>query len=425
MANSVLGMNEGTQKYINFDLVGTVNTQVVALGYGTISTVTPGTTATSLGKAEDSAHTTGDVGVMSLGVRNDLGAVLAGTDGDYVPFTTDATGALRTDLNGQVSTNNSTSAVLAGGAVFTGTGEDVLNYNEIRITVIASHASASDGLSIQQSSDNTNWDVTDVYSIPATTGKTYSVPRQARYFRIVYTNGATLQTSFRLQTILNRLGARVSSQRASDGYTNETDLEQQQSFLMNWNGATWDRLKGNTGGIFAQGTMTTNQTTGTVTTGSIVVTAGTIAAHAVTAATITAGTINVGTVNAGTINTGTINVGTFRLNPIPTQVSNSYGTTTTGTIGTLVAAPSAGSGIFITSLDVNAQSGTAEALVSFGLVTGGNGVVTRGNYVAGGGVAKSFVIPNSANITGSALTFNILSGSGTISYNVAYFIAIP
>lgn len=137
--------------------------------------------------------------------------------------------------------------------------------------------------------------------------------------------------------------------------------------------------------------------------------------------------------NAGTISVlpnlpqGSINVtaGTFRLNPTPTQVTSSYGTTTTGTIGTLVAAPSAGSAIFITALDVNVQSGTAEALVSFGLVTGGNGVISRGNFVAGGGVAKTFSIPNSASITGSALTFNILSGSGTISYNVAYFVAVP
>lgn len=217
-----------------------------ALGTVGVTSVVPGTGATSLGKAEDAAHTSGDVGVMALAVRNDSGNVLAGSDGDYVPITVDSSGALRVDINGTVSTNNSSTAVLAGGAVFTGTSDDCLNYNEIRITVIASHASATDGLSIQQSSDNSNWDITDTYTIPATTGKTYSVPRQARYFRIVYTNGATLQTSFRLQTILNRLGARVSSQRPNDAYSNETDLEQQQSFPMLFNGTTWDRQRGDT-----------------------------------------------------------------------------------------------------------------------------------------------------------------------------------
>lgn len=60
-----------------------------------IDSVTPGSAATSLGKAEDAPHSSGDIGVFILAVRNDAGAVLAGTDLDYIPFTTDSTGALR------------------------------------------------------------------------------------------------------------------------------------------------------------------------------------------------------------------------------------------------------------------------------------------------------------------------------------------
>lgn len=45
--------------------------------------------------AEDAAHTTGDQGFAVWAVRNDAGGALAGTDGDYIPFTTDATGQLR------------------------------------------------------------------------------------------------------------------------------------------------------------------------------------------------------------------------------------------------------------------------------------------------------------------------------------------
>lgn len=62
--------------------------------------VVPGTAATNLGKAEDAAHTTGDVGVMALAVRNDAGAALAGATGDYIPLSTDSTGALRTTGSG-------------------------------------------------------------------------------------------------------------------------------------------------------------------------------------------------------------------------------------------------------------------------------------------------------------------------------------
>jgi hypothetical protein len=60
-----------------------------------VLSVVPGTGATSLGKAEDTAHSSGDTGVMVLAVRNDAGTALAGTTGDYIPLSTDANGALR------------------------------------------------------------------------------------------------------------------------------------------------------------------------------------------------------------------------------------------------------------------------------------------------------------------------------------------
>lgn len=56
----------------------------------TVSSV-PGTGATSLGKAEDGAHTSGDVGVMTLAVRNDANATF-GADLDYTPLNVDSSG---------------------------------------------------------------------------------------------------------------------------------------------------------------------------------------------------------------------------------------------------------------------------------------------------------------------------------------------
>lgn len=46
-------------------------------------------------KAEDAAHTTGDLGVQVLGVRNDAGASFSGTDLDYTPVATTAAGDVR------------------------------------------------------------------------------------------------------------------------------------------------------------------------------------------------------------------------------------------------------------------------------------------------------------------------------------------
>lgn len=62
---------------------------------GTIGTsVTPGTSAAHLGKAEDAAHTSGDTGVMILSVRSNTAAATSGTDGDYQPLITDTNGRL-------------------------------------------------------------------------------------------------------------------------------------------------------------------------------------------------------------------------------------------------------------------------------------------------------------------------------------------
>lgn len=66
-------------------------TNVATIG----TSITPGTGPTHLGKAEDAVHANGDTGVMVLAVRNDAGAVLAGSTGDYIPISTDSTGAVR------------------------------------------------------------------------------------------------------------------------------------------------------------------------------------------------------------------------------------------------------------------------------------------------------------------------------------------
>lgn len=65
----------------------------------TVGTITPGTAATSLGKAEDAAHSTGDVGVLSLGVRLDTpNTAPTSADADYGYVALDKMGQVRTAL---------------------------------------------------------------------------------------------------------------------------------------------------------------------------------------------------------------------------------------------------------------------------------------------------------------------------------------
>lgn len=50
---------------------------------------------TELSKAEDSAHSSGDLGAMALAVRNDTEGSLVDADGDYAPLQVDSSGRLR------------------------------------------------------------------------------------------------------------------------------------------------------------------------------------------------------------------------------------------------------------------------------------------------------------------------------------------
>lgn len=59
-----------------------------------VSRVVPGTGATNLGKAEDTAHADGDTGVLILGVRNHNSG--STNDGDYSAISVDSTGNMNT-----------------------------------------------------------------------------------------------------------------------------------------------------------------------------------------------------------------------------------------------------------------------------------------------------------------------------------------
>lgn len=62
-----------------------------------VSQIVPGVAATNLGKAEDAAHTTGDVGVLALAVRKDGVAEALSDDGDYTPLQVNEDGILKAE----------------------------------------------------------------------------------------------------------------------------------------------------------------------------------------------------------------------------------------------------------------------------------------------------------------------------------------
>jgi len=132
---------------------------------------------------------------------------------------------------GKVDSNNSSVAALGIGAVFTGVATEILENATIFVNVFTDVASADDGLQVEQSSDGTNWDHCDEYTVPAGGGKNYSFNPYARYYRVVYTNGPVGQSVLRLQTIMKQMQSTPSSHRIQDSIVDEDDAELTKSVI--------------------------------------------------------------------------------------------------------------------------------------------------------------------------------------------------
>lgn len=86
-----------------------------------VSRVSPGTGALNLGKAEDTAHSDGDVGVMMLGVRNHYTG--SNTDGDYAAISVGPFGDLNTLRRADLTKLSNTSANLTTATTTYATGD--------------------------------------------------------------------------------------------------------------------------------------------------------------------------------------------------------------------------------------------------------------------------------------------------------------
>ena len=126
-------------------------------------------------------------------------------------------------LKSKISTLNSTEQELAIGGVFTGEWEDITQYSEAIVSIYATENSAADGLVVQWSSNGSVVHGSDVFTITAASGKTFSFPCQNKYMRIVYTNNGVTQTNFDLQTVLKVRASKGSSHRLKDDLVEEDD----------------------------------------------------------------------------------------------------------------------------------------------------------------------------------------------------------
>lgn len=103
-----------------------------------------------------------------------------------------------------LSSKNSSTNLLGSEETFTGEIEEVKEYTSIILNIYSNVTSYNSGISIQFSQDRVNWDlkITDTY-LNSSTAYNKNFPILARFFRILYKNGSSTQTTFRLQTIFH------------------------------------------------------------------------------------------------------------------------------------------------------------------------------------------------------------------------------
>ena len=141
-----------------------------------IGSIVPGTGATSLGKAIQSAQGATDTGVAALVVRNDTLADLSGADGDYSPLQVNATGALYTSLATSLPAGSNAIGKLAANSGVDIGDVDVTSLpalpagtNSIGTVILGAGTAAIGKLTANSGVDIGDVDVTSLPSIPAGT----------------------------------------------------------------------------------------------------------------------------------------------------------------------------------------------------------------------------------------------------------------
>src|SRR3990167_2964199 len=280
---SVLGMNEGTQKYINFDLVGTTNTQVVGVGYGTVSTVgtlpnlpqgsinvtagtiTAGTLTNLVSGTINSATVTGNIGVSSgtvnvstisslpnipggtLGTITGVGSIggiggtvivdIAGTEPIIVEVGTIAAGTLNT--LGTVANVNAGSITVIAGTVTTGSLSNVAMLNAGTVSMI----NAGTITSVTTVSNLTNGSVNILVGTTPLRSSTIGAVNVGIWGNALALGDAETNSPFLWYN------------------TDNNTAESKRVYPMQFNGVTWDRQRNNSG--VTEGTVIAGTTTDT------------------------------------------------------------------------------------------------------------------------------------------------------------------
>jgi len=103
-------------------------------------------------------------------------------------------------VQGRMSTENLTSTLLANGATYTGTFEDVSSFSSV---TVAAKTDQSGLMYVDFSPDGTNVDSTLTFTLEASTNEVHRITVTRKYYRLrIYNNSGSAQTYLRASTVL-------------------------------------------------------------------------------------------------------------------------------------------------------------------------------------------------------------------------------
>lgn len=121
--------------------------------------------------------------------------------------------------------NNSTTSTLSSSLSFTGNGTSTTGFDSIILTIKSNVDSASGGISIQFSNDNITFATvsSDTYYASNYFTKSYKIIK--KYYRVVYTNGTSSQSSFELTSRLSttNLDSSVNNNNSITVFDNDVE----------------------------------------------------------------------------------------------------------------------------------------------------------------------------------------------------------
>lgn len=129
---------------------------------------------------------------------------------------------------GKCDDNNSTVVLLDPAGVFTGVATDILDYSAITVAVGSNVAGT---LAVQFSPNGTDWIDGESYDIIGGASKFFTPPAQLSYYRIVYTNGGTIQASFFIYACLKKQPIKWSSHNIDQAIVSQDDAQLTKSVI--------------------------------------------------------------------------------------------------------------------------------------------------------------------------------------------------